>query len=56
MIEELVKDLERLIRRLPGLPTSRQIEELNIISATAKWVADHLNADLALERRLKEVG
>ena len=55
MIEELIRDLEELVKKLPGLSTDRQVEELNIIAATTKWVADHLNADLALKRRLKEV-
>lgn len=54
MIEELVKDLEELTRKLPGLSTNRQIEELSIMAATTQWVSDRLNADLALERRLKE--
>ena len=56
IIEELVRDLGDLTKKLSGLPIERQVEKLNIIAATAKWVADHLNADLALERRLKEVG
>lgn len=49
LIEELVKDLKELVKNLPELSAGRQIESLNTIATTSKWVANQLGKKLGRE-------